>query len=353
MKKILCFALVAMMLIYLAPSQVFVGYEMYSDAATAVSVPPPQEDYTRREPLPDSDNIRIGITGASFDDVGQILRYFGTGVDFFPLLPADFNSLDRLSQFYAIFINCGSHGSVNSRILNNYVYQGGVVYASDHAGSPLQEAFPDIFSYTSNTGSQTVRRAEIVHSTLAAHMGMTTLDVIFNLGGWYAVTELDERATVYIQGNAAETGLIPLAFSFNYGSGTVFYTSFHNSAQATMDMIDFIEYLVFRIKHIEIDRDMAERAERDGLHYRGQIFGRVQPGAESAPFAYTFDGDEFMLMLDEAQGNFSLNLTDPFGNVFRTNRQGEIIAFSPAPGQPAAASPAMELEALYGGGLRV
>jgi len=60
-----------------------------------------------------------------------------------------------------------------------------------------------------------------------------------------------------------------------------------------------------------------------------------------------------MLMLDEAQRNFSIDLTDPFGNVFRTNRQGEIISFAPAPGQPAAAPPAMELEALYGGGLRV
>jgi len=303
---------------------------------------------------PYSGNIRIGVTTPGADDVGQILRHFGAGVDFYLISHADLNDIDRLSQFYAIFINCGGHGHVNSRVLNSFVYQGGIVYASDHAGGPLTQTFPNMFSYTSENGSQLVRRAEITHSTLAAHMGMAYMDVNFDLGGWYAITELNPNTTVYIQGNVATHGMIPLAFSFDYGYGTVFYTSFHNSAQATMEMIGFIEYLVFRIKHVEADREMAARAEQQGLDYRGQVFGRIQPGATSDTFRYNFEGDDFMLMLDETRTNFSITLTDPHGNVFRTNSRGEITSVTPSatPGAPAP-SVNMALEAMDGGGLRI
>jgi hypothetical protein len=312
--------------------------------------PDPYDDPYAKD-LPDTEELRIGVTNPGFDDIGWILRHFGAGVEFFNLTRSDLNNLEGLSQFYAIFINCGGHDLVNPRVLRDFVYQGGVVYASDHAGGPLSEAFPGIFSYITQE-SQTVRRADIVHSTLASHMGTTHLDVIFDMGGWYAITYLDENATVYIRGSVLGLGMTPLAFSFNHGLGTVFYTSFHNSAQATLDMIDFIEYLVFRIKLIEIDREMAARAEREGFRYRGQVFGMTAPGVASEPFFYTFDQDEFMLMLDGAQGNFVLTLTDPYGNIFKIDQLGEIVQFVPTPGAPPPPS-GMRFEPMEGGGIRI
>jgi len=296
---------------------------------------------------PTGEGLLVGVTHSSNDNVGQILRYFGAGVDFFPLTSADLNSLDRLSRFYAIFINCGSQGMVNSRVLRDFVYAGGIVYASDHAARVLRPAFPGVLEH-STASSQTVRGAEITHSTLAAHMRTDEIDVIFDMGSWYVLTELARDATIYIEGYIRGHGYRPLAMSFNHGRGTVFFTSFHNSAQSTGPMIDFIEYLVFRIKFIEADRALAERAARDGFLYSGALFGFFDDDGTADAFAYYFDSDEFQLMFEQ-QAGVSMRLTDPMGNVFVMDEAGEIFA---APGA-APLPPGMAVEGVEGGGVRV
>jgi len=294
------------------------------------------EESDDANPRDESSTIRIGVTRAHFDDVGSILRYFGNGVDFYILAAPDFRNVDTISGLYAIFINCGTQGVVDPEILRDFVYAGGVVYASDHASSLLIDAFPGILYHSSGT-RQTVP-ARIVHSTLASHMGMGELDIIFDLGGWRPITQLTDDATIYIVGDVARLGRLPLAFSFDYGRGTVFYTSFHNSAQATGEMINFIEYLVFRIQNIEGDRDMAARAAREGFVYGGAVFGMLGAGETSDIFYYDFDGEsDFMLMLGGGAEYFALQLIDPDGNVFDMDEfdadEYGIRLRAPAPGQ--------------------
>jgi len=313
--------------------------------------------------------IKIGVTAPRHDNVGQILSHFGAGVDFYSLSRANTESLESLSKFYAVFINCGSHGHIDPRVLSSFVYQGGIVYASDHAGRVLQAAFPDVVEFATSP-AQVVSKANVVHSTLASHMRASYLRVVFDLGGWYAITSLDDKATVYIEGNIRgdirRRGIIPLAMSFNYGQGTVFYTSFHNSAQATSHMINFIEYLIFRIKNVEVDRNLQYIARREGFVYRGAVFespvaayiraglhaassGGIDIGisrglASLAPFPadigaaaseavytpesfrYTFGGEDFMLMFGAGSEFYYVILTDPYGNTFSINNYGEIIS---------------------------
>ena len=325
------------------------------------------------------ESIKIGVTTAHFDNVGQILRHFGAGVDFYVLTRADSTNIERLSEFYAIFINCGSQDQFNYRVLNSFVYQGGIVYASDLTGSLIQSAFPGVVEFDSRS-SQLISEANIAHSTLASHMRISYLDVYFDLNGWSAITNLDDNATVYIKGNVLGSEdsreLTPLAISFDYGEGTVFYTSFHNSAQATSHMINFIEYLIFRIKNVEVDRDLQNIAEREGFVYRGAVFGEsarlAAPGAPSAPvasapvfgappmpqagaapsapapaspgvaampdsveseaafdhtsevFRYTFEGNDFMLMFGAGSEFYYVTLTDPSGNIFIIDNYGAV-----------------------------
>ncbi|MCL2353591.1 MAG: hypothetical protein FWC69_03055, partial [Defluviitaleaceae bacterium] len=246
----------------------------------------------------DEEAIRIGITNAVHDDVGQILMFFGGGVDFSVVSSRDMSSLQRLSEFYAIFINCGSHSDIDEDILRAYVEQGGIVYASDLASTPLARAFPGVFRYTSVSSSMTVRGADVTHTSLASHMGVSSLDVVFNMGGWNVITQLSEEATVYIEGYIPNHGTSPLAISFEYGDGMVFFTSFHNNAQATSSMVIFVEYLIFRMKHIEADRHLAERAERAGFVHSGNVFGffgaarnvgNVMAAAEGAGANFSMD----------------------------------------------------------------
>ena len=268
-----------------------------------------------------SEPLRIGITAASFDDVGQIIRALGGNFEFITLTSTHFANLQNLSQFYAVFINCGSHGIVNSTVLRSYVYQGGIVYASDLAGDALLTAFPGRFSFAYGN-AQTINNASIVLRSLAMHMGRNYIDVVFDQGGWYVVSQLTDEATVYIRGNVAGHGERPLAFSFDYGRGRVFYTSFHNHRQATGDMLNFIEYLVFRIQHIEAERVLQQMAYEEGYVFDGMVFGVLSHNEVSEAFYYTPQANDFMLLFDPLMGDFTIYLQAPTGEVFLSGVEG-------------------------------
>ena len=267
-------------------------------------------------------DFRVGVTSPSADNVGQILRNIGGGIDFDVIGSADFNSFERLSQYHAVFINCGSHDAVNPQVLRRFVYEGGVVYASDLAGNAVGPAFPGMFSFSTDVSSQTVNNAAITHTSLATHMGRTHMNIVFDLSGWAVITNLSPNATVYIRDNVSGHGDRPLAFSFDYGRGRVFFTSFHNHVQATTDMVNFIEYLVFRIQHFEAERNLRAMADEAGYIFDGSVFGVLNDGETSQAFFYTPQANDFMLLFDVNLGDFVILLFDPLGNVFTTEALG-------------------------------
>ncbi|MCL2753689.1 MAG: hypothetical protein FWE44_06035, partial [Defluviitaleaceae bacterium] len=218
---------------------------------------------------------------------------------------------------------------------------------------------------------------------LASHMGVGGMDIEFNMGGWNVVTQMSSGVTTYIQGYIPNHGISPLAISFTYGEGTVFFTSFHNNAQATDAMINFIEYLVFRIKFIEADRTLQYLAQSHGFDYSGAVFGfftdataRTADAATMSPntsfetdfstesaalsssdfvgggfnggFRYNFaQGVDFLLMVDSGGQDFTLVLHDPDGNIFHITQNGEVYIVK---GNP---SPVPAFEAIGGLGIRI
>ncbi|MDR2182963.1 MAG: S-layer homology domain-containing protein, partial [Clostridiales bacterium] len=265
--------------------------------------------------------MRVGVTHASTDDVGSILANIGSGIAFDVLSSAQMGSFAAISQYDAIFINCGSHHDANAQVLRQFVQAGGVVYASDLAASVINQAFPGMFTQADGS-AQTVSGAQIVHTSLASHMGRSSINVVFDLGGWAVINNLSPAATVYITGNVSGHGNRPLAFSFDYGQGRVFFTSFHNHQQATGDMVNFIEYLIFRIRHMEAERNLQAMAYDAGYVFDGSVFGVLNPGQTSQPFHYTPQANDFMLLFDTTLGNFTILLSDPMGNVFSTEDVG-------------------------------
>jgi hypothetical protein len=265
--------------------------------------------------------MRVGVTPASTDNVGAILANIGSGIAFDVVSSAQLGNLATISQYDAIFINCGSHDHANAQVLRQFVQGGGVVYASDLAASVINQAFPGMFTQASG-GAQTVSGAQIVHTSLASHMGRSSINVVFDLGGWAVINNLSPAATVYITGNVSGHGSRPLAFSFDYGLGRVFFTSFHNHQQATGDMVNFIEYLIFRIRHMEAERNLQTMAYDAGYIFDGSVFGVLNPGQTSPPFYYTPQENDFMLLFDTTLGNFTILLSDPLGNVFSTEDVG-------------------------------
>ena len=341
-----------------------------------------EPDYPVDRPL-------IGVTHASTDNVGQILRVFSRGAEI--QIVEGVHTARQLISFSGIFINCGSHHGISSEALREYVYGGGVVYASDHAGYNIKAAFPGLFDYEVVSAALSVRNASVVHSGLVSHMGLEYFNIEFDMGGWYIITQMPGNATTYIQGYIPGHGVTPLAISFNYGEGTVFFTSFHNSAQASGSMIDFIGYLVFRTLFIEAEEDMRRIAEEYGFRYENSVFGffmqqrqytefgefagyenaagQFEAGTfgdavmnapvvadsdmgdleasdgfdsvfsaenntiqqiEQGHFIHAANADEsFMLMIDTSLVNFIIEMKCPAGRHFYLNTRGELLLSVP------------------------
>jgi len=275
---------------------------------------------------PPGQAIKVGVTSSSYDDVGRIIRNIGSGIQYDNINRSIGTNFDRLSEYQAIFINCGSSDVIDSSVLRRFVEEGGVVYASDLAEGLIIRAFPGMFRASTTAGAQTVRNASIVHTSLATHMGRSQMNITFNLGGWAVVSDLTPDATVYIRGDVSGYGERALAFSFDYGRGRVFFTSFHNQAQANAEMVSFIEYLVFRMAHMEAERALARIADSAGYVFDGSVFGVLGESQISEPFFYTPSANDFMLLFDPDMGDFTIMIADPTGRVFSTEDIGILTA---------------------------
>jgi hypothetical protein len=177
---------------------------------------------------------------------------------------------------------------------------------------------------------QTVYNANIPHLGLRTQLGRDHMDVVFEAGGWVAITGYSNEVTPFIRGDVVTHWFdyygslhpsvlpnTPLAFYFRHGAGRVLFTSFHNQAQFTDDMMNFIMYLVFSAHADYSEVYFSEWAEEEELDYFGAVYGVLNYGQTSGSFPYTSaPGDDFVLMLDPNLGDFTITLTCPAGNVF-------------------------------------
>jgi len=274
---------------------------------------------------------KIGVSTPGSDDIGPILTSMGIAFD--DLNYSDWYTYENLKQYYAIFLNCLGNGyNIEDEVLTRYVNEGGLVYASDLTDSQITSAFPGKLEFV-YAQPQTVANADIVDKALQTQMDKAKMDVIFDLSGWAVITGISEDVEVYIRGDVTTYEIDydtydykeqvvnrPLAISFKHGAGKVFYTSFHNRAQASGDMKKFLEYLIFNISLNENNETMSKEAAKKGFKYVGPVFGSLNPGQTSATFTYKATaGKDFMLMLSSSDGDFSIALKDPNGKAYNPN----------------------------------
>ncbi|HOY32372.1 MAG TPA: hypothetical protein PKW80_10870 [Bacteroidales bacterium] len=145
---------------------------------------------------------------------------------------ADLNNLALLETYGAIFLNCGKQGLLDSLKYQNlltFVQNGGSIYASDwaveyltgdgnfkssgHSHEPygikancpvgLSGGFiADSTLCTSKTGPSTmVIDAEIVAQDLIDFLGISTIDIEYDLGAWEVIQLIDAPWEVLIRDN--------------------------------------------------------------------------------------------------------------------------------------------------------
>jgi len=276
---------------------------------------------------------RIAVIPGWYDDVGAVLS--SMGISFDTLTAADLSNHDILKQYDAVFVNCET--STSSEAIRQYVQGGGLLYASDWSGVGLMQSFPGLLDFGVISNAQRIN-TNVVDTGLATDLGSNSLQVTFNLNNWIVTTQLPQDATVYVQSNGLfHNGffqphfIFPLSYSFRYGDGRVFYTSFHNNAQATNDMIRFLEYLIFNIEYSQNEDNLIKMAETNGYDFLGAVFAKLKSGETSEFYSFTPNpGQDFKLMLDSSMGNFTIKLKDPMGRIYFGGKYGILTHTEPS-----------------------
>jgi hypothetical protein len=173
-----------------------------------------------------------------------------------------------LARYDVIFFNCGlSTWDLDSlpliQNLRDYVSNGGSVYASDWAGEVVNIVFPDRVNFVGPTSSfwdaqigeeNSSQTGIVTDEALENHLDRATITLNLDLGMWVVLETFtlqpDDLRTWVIGNVMTYDGAIansPLMVQFGFGEGRVLFTAFHNEAQATQDMEDVLNFIVFEL----------------------------------------------------------------------------------------------------------
>jgi len=202
----------------------------------------------------DIDESKIGVVPGVFDDIGSILT--DLGYEFTTLTDADLADSTKLDPLELLFLNCGSNtfwasdATVQTN-LQNYVNDGGYLYASDWEYVYVETSWPsavEFYGADPRIGDEQTITADVTDSALAGYLGKNEAEITFDLSDWVVINRVDSSTAVLVRGSFSTTeGQMtdkPLMVSFEHGNGIVAYTCFHNEAQITDDARELLLYFI-------------------------------------------------------------------------------------------------------------
>ena len=212
--------------------------------------------------------VDIAVASGSFDNIRVILDNMNIEYDTITNNSSFFSDLDQMRQYDIIFAECGTDsmglgsgggfGSDTDEIAYNirrYVEEGNSLYASDWASHFVRHTIPEAMVFSDSTGRapQTVM-SSVESDLMQLVLDSNTAEVHFNAGGWHMMKDVGPSTEVQFRGSAESSGgplLEDIPFMAIYddpiGGGRAIYTSFHNNNQATNDMEDILEFMIFQL----------------------------------------------------------------------------------------------------------
>lgn len=197
------------------------------------------------------------ISSPDVDSTGYVLYNYYTDILYNPA---------ELAKFDILFLNCSSYETFRTDStaitnLKNYVQNGGSLYASDWAYDAVETTFPDYIDFYGEdniAGAAKVGMAEsnveadVMDDRLKEALGKDKIYVNFNLDAWVVIENVSSQTQVWVKADSIHTYSEtlynkPLMVRFGYGNGQVIYTSFHNEAQVTRDMIEILITVIYSL----------------------------------------------------------------------------------------------------------
>lgn len=220
------------------------------------------------------ESVKIAVVTGQYDHIQTYLDEMGVEYDLYNGISGSeyLNQLlldtAKMAEYDIIFLNCGisdgwfsQKGTVGNNI-KEYVEGGGSIYSSDWAHYFFEAAFTDALDFHGNDdnvndariGKSTHVPATVLDANMIAIIGSSSADLNYNLGSWVIADTAKSTVDVLIRGNApidpwyggGTVSNAPLAVRFEKG-GTALYTTFHNEAQATIDMEALLEEIILSL----------------------------------------------------------------------------------------------------------
>lgn len=220
--------------------------------------------------------IRLGQVGqlayvpGEFDEIEAIIED-ALGYQADQLNVADLTT-DGIYEYSGLFLNCGWE-SVTSDIsasIGSYIDNGGSVYASDFAVSYLIGNLSGGFTCpdsrdgtgflpteklcTFKNGDVEFKPATIVDPNLATFVGMSDLEVEYDLAQWEKIDSYDsEFWSVEVVSTNDEPLMLkrtkPSAWPSETPFGNIFFTTFHNhpGEMAPDEIVKMLEYVILNL----------------------------------------------------------------------------------------------------------
>jgi hypothetical protein len=277
--------------------------------------------------------LRIAVTPThednlgKWDDMTKLLDTLGAGYKYTVYPLRDLPDAKKLAEFDVLFYTCAPGGtdSATTENLRNWVGKGGTLYASDWRYESVALAFPD-YNVKALEGMGKPQRVEakVLDAGLSELLGRPTISLRFDLSKWKVAAFGGERVKVLIEGDYvkekdAGAGVAPLLVKFQFGKGTVIFTSFHNEKQTNEVEQKLLKYLVFSVVTARTEADVAQTMLKGG--FSPQKSNLLSASPESPKVTKTYQNKKaghlrFVLGFENRGARLKLTVTSPNGKKF-------------------------------------
>ncbi len=224
----------------------------------------------------DETGIDVAVVSGAYDELQPVLEAMGVSnvylvdgqvgseiTDFLtdPNAMAEFDMLffDGGHREDGVIYGSGPVTQVHDN-LRQFVSGGGVVFATDWAYDVVEQAWPgkieffgdDAVPDAAQVGETGTVPASVTDSTLQQGLGVSSVDVVYDLPVWPLIEATDPSVTVMLTGDAPyrqglQTGTLPgspLLVQFAEGSGRVVFSTYRNTANNNEAMVGVLLTLV-------------------------------------------------------------------------------------------------------------
>ena len=287
-----------------------------------ITTPP---NTTRDRPL------RLAVTPTQndnlgkWDDMGKLLESLGKGYQYTEYPIRDLTNAKKLADYDVLFLTCAP-GGVEEAVTSNlrdFVGKGGTLYASDWRYECVAQAFAD-FKAANLVGKGKPQRVQgkVLDPGLRDILG-PTIPLRFDLSKWKTAAFGGDRVKVLIEGEydkeGGGTSVAPLLVKFQFGKGSVIFTSFHNEKQNNEVETKLLKYLVFSAVTAKTEAQVTQTMIKGG--FSPQKSNLLSASSDNSKFEQIYQSKKggkirFVLGFENRGATMKLTVVGPDGTTF-------------------------------------